>query len=52
MESRSIDLGTFDETMEVTERFRQQGWKLPPGTVRAGLLGMKMMPAKSCLSSY
>jgi hypothetical protein len=51
MESRHIVLGTFDVAMEVTERFKQQGWKLPPGDVRAGVLVGRTTPASGCLSS-
>jgi ribonuclease HI len=36
-------LGTFEETMETTPRFRKEGWQLPPGQVVAALLDTRMM---------
>jgi ribonuclease HI len=40
-EQKRISVGTFDWTMETTERFRQGGWRLPPGEVHAVLMGTK-----------
>jgi ribonuclease HI len=48
MECRSIDLGSFDEAMEVTERFKQQSWKLPPGNVRGGIVDTRTMRGSCC----
>jgi hypothetical protein len=38
---REFDLGSFEECMVTTDRFRREGWKLPLGGVRAVLLGRK-----------
>jgi ribonuclease HI len=41
--TNKLELGTFDEVMETTSRFKQEGWRLPPGRVWAVTLGMRTM---------
>jgi hypothetical protein len=38
LERKEVVLGTFEDTMTTTPRFRSEGWLLPPGDVRAVLL--------------
>jgi ribonuclease HI len=42
MMTKRVELGAFEEAVETTERFRREGWRLPPGRVWAVLLAMKM----------
>jgi hypothetical protein len=45
---RSVILGPFETVMEVTPRFRREGWLLPPGDVMAVLLDTRTTEASSC----
>jgi hypothetical protein len=47
-----VQLGSFEEVMTTTERFRAEGWRLPPGNVRAVLLDMKMTKGSDCSEDY
>jgi ribonuclease HI len=49
--ARQMDLGTFDEVMDTTPRFRSEGWRLPPGNVRASLMDTRTIVASSTSSS-
>jgi hypothetical protein len=40
-EQKRISLGSFDQAMEVTDRFRREGWRLPPGEAVAVLMGTR-----------
>jgi ribonuclease HI len=41
MAEKQIRLGSYDEVMETTSRFRQMGWRLPPGSVVATILATR-----------
>jgi hypothetical protein len=45
--TRQKDLGPFDEVMDTTPRFRSEGWRLPPGKVRASMRDTRTTPARS-----
>jgi hypothetical protein len=45
-------LGSFEDTMVTTQRFRDEGWRLPPGEVLAVLLGTKTTPASSSSQDF
>jgi hypothetical protein len=45
-------LGLFEEVMTTTERFRAEGWRLPPGNVRATLLDTRMMKGSGCCEGF
>jgi hypothetical protein len=47
---RQKDLGTFDEVMDTTPRFRSEGWRLPPGKVRASMMDTRTTPARTTSS--
>jgi hypothetical protein len=42
---QELQLGSFEECMVTTDRFRREGWLLPPGSVRAVLLGRRTTKA-------
>jgi ribonuclease HI len=44
---RSINLGPYEEVMELTPRFRREGWTLPPGNVMAALLDTRTTEGSS-----
>jgi ribonuclease HI len=48
---RQKDLGTFDEVMDTTLRFRSEGWRLPPGNVMASLMDTRMIVDNSTSSN-
>jgi ribonuclease HI len=41
VEGKGKELGTFEEAMMLTERFKSEGWRLPPGNVRAVILATR-----------
>jgi ribonuclease HI len=45
LSQRQVHLGPFSAVMEVTARFRREGWLLPPGNVVAALLDTRMTKA-------
>jgi ribonuclease HI len=47
---RQMDLGSFDEVMDTTPRFRSEGWRLPPGNVVASMMDTRTTAVRSILS--
>jgi hypothetical protein len=45
-------LGPFEEVMELTPRFRSEGWRLPPGNVQVVSLDTKTTPADGSSTSF
>jgi hypothetical protein len=48
----TLTLGSYEEVMQTTARFANEGWQLPPGSVRAAILDTRTTREDTSSSDY